>query len=646
MCGIFGILSCEKIDKSLLEKATKLMNHRGPDDFGTVVLHSNGTNIGLGHQRLSIIDLSRAGHQPMCNEDKTVWIVYNGEIYNFKELRDNLLSRRHVFRSNTDTEVIIHAYEEWGTDCLLKFNGMFAFAIWDNRKKLAFLARDRLGIKPLYYTQYTNEFIFSSEIKSILQYPGVKREVNYDGLISTLMLLWCPHPQTIFRNIFKLSPGYYAIYKKGYLSVNKYWDVHINESISTDDVSSERLVELLQRSVEMEMVSDVPLGSFLSGGLDSSSIVALMHSLNSGPISTYTIAYTSKDRKFEAMPNDCKYAKIVSRLFNTEHAEFVIEPNIVDLLPKMIWHLDEPIADPAAINTYLICKSAKKKGTTVLLSGIGADEIFGGYRKYMSARVAQYYRLFPSEFRESLISSLFSNLPVATRIGGLKLIRWAKWFIRKAEVDPFTCYIGNSSYYDEYELQRLLVPDFAMDYNSAYPIQRFVEYFDKGNNSHYVNQMGYVDTKLYLPDLNLTYTDKASMAASVEVRPPIIDHNIVEFAFKLPAREKIRDFRQKQVLKDAMSILLPREIINRPKAPFGAPLRSWVARDLDPLVLDLLSETRIKKRGFLNHQYVKKLINDNKSGKEDNAHRIWALLTLEIWFQTFIDNDGSRPISL
>ncbi|MGB3478347.1 MAG: asparagine synthase (glutamine-hydrolyzing) [bacterium] len=646
MCGIFGIVTDKKINREVVEKATRLMKHRGPDDFGVTILKNGAVNVGLGHQRLSILDLSKAGHQPMCNEDESIYIVYNGEIYNFCELRRNLESKGHIFKSKTDTEVIIHAYEEWGVDCLSKFTGMFAFGIWDKKHQRLFIARDRLGIKPLYYTQCRNGFLFASEIKALLGYPGIKKDVNFSGIYSSLMLLWCPHPETVFKNINKLSPGHYIILKEGRLAIRKYWNLRISEDDKCDDKYSNRLFELLHQNVKMEMISDVPLGSFLSGGLDSSSIVALMSDVKKEKISTYTIAYAAEDRKFEAMSDDSKYANIIARLYNTDHSEFVIEPNILELFPKMIWHLDEPIADPAAMNTYLICKSAKEKGTTVLLSGIGADEIFGGYRKYISARVAQYYRLLTPELRNKFISGILSRFPVATRSSGLKLIRWAKWFNKKAMTDPFSCYINNTSYYNGDELNDLIAPEHIMDYRTSYPIMRFINSLTKISDCHYVNQMGYVDTTFYLPDLNLTYADKASMAASVEVRLPIIDHKIVEFAFQLPAREKINNFTQKKVLKDAMRKILPKEVINRPKAPFGAPLRSWIARDLNSLIDDLLSERQIRKRGFLNYQYVRKLVDDNKYGREDNAHRLWGLLTLELWFQTFIDNDGSMPISL
>lgn len=650
MCGIFGIISKEPIEKNILEKATRLMTHRGPDDFGTFTkYYAAGTmqyNVGLAHTRLSIIDLSPAGHQPMANEDRTIWIVYNGEIYNFKELRIALEQKGHMFKSNTDTEVVLHSYEEWGVDCLHKFNGMFAFGIWDEKNQSLFLARDRLGIKPIYYTKLNNKFIFSSEIKSILQIPGINRQAELDGLYSVLLLLWVPNEKTMLKNIFKLLPGHYLVFKNNNISTHKYWDVHIDIREDFDNNTPERLFELLKDSVKYQLVSDVPLGAFLSGGLDSSAIVALMTQITDQPVTTYTIAFSKEDQSFEAMPDDSKYARVVSKYFNTNHREFIIKPDIIKLLPKIIWHLDEPIADPAAINTYLICKSAKENGTTVLLSGMGGDEIFGGYRKYLSVRVDNFFRLLPVEIRKSLADGILGNLSVASANRGYRLFRWAKWFARSASPYSFLSYIRNSSYYSQFEIIRLLNSDFHKVYHELFPIKQFYDLKEKIKNENIINQMCYCDTKMYLPCLNLTYTDKASMAASVEVRPPFLDHRIVEFAFRLPAYEKIMNFRQKYILKKALKGALPEVIINRPKAPFGAPLRSWIARDLNSLIEELVSEKTVKNRGYLNYEYVKKIIEENKSGKEDNALRIWAFLTLEVWFRTFIDSDGSSPISL
>uniref|UniRef100_A0A7C4XL58 asparagine synthase (glutamine-hydrolyzing) n=1 Tax=candidate division WOR-3 bacterium TaxID=2052148 RepID=A0A7C4XL58_UNCW3 len=667
MCGIFGIVSKEPIDQECLKRATKLMTHRGPDDFGVFInenteqyavynaqKYSRSTiydlrptvYVGLGHTRLSIIDLSPAGHQPMCNEDGTIWITYNGEIYNSKELREILKNRGHTFKSNTDTEVIIHSYEEWGVECLHKFNGMFAFGLWDEQKKTLLLARDRLGIKPIYYTLVNNKFIFSSEIKSILQIPDVKRETDPDGLYSTLLLLWTPNEKTMLKNIFKLLPGHYLIYKKDRISIKKYWDIHITEEEDFNNNTPEKLYELLKESVKFQLISDVPLGAFLSGGLDSSAIVALMTELTDQPVTTYTIAFSKKDQSFEAMPDDSKYARLVANYFETNHREFMIKPDIVNILPQIIWHLDEPIADPAAINTYLICKSAKENGTTVLLSGMGGDEIFGGYRKYLSVRVDNFFRLLPAEFRKSLAQGILSRLSVASASKGYRLIRWAKWFARSASPNSLLSYINNSSYYRDYEIKKLFNFDSQIDYCGLFPIRQFFKFAKEIKNKNIINQMCYLDTKMYLPCLNLTYTDKASMAASVEVRPPFLDHRIVEFAFNLSAWEKIRNFAQKYILKRAMKKVLPEAIIRRPKAPFGAPLRSWIARDLNPLIEELVSEKVIKRRGYLNYEYVKKIVDENRTGKEDNALRIWAFLTLEIWFRTFIDSDGTNPISL
>jgi len=635
MCGITGIVSKEKVDAQLLHEMTNILYHRGPDDGGSVIL--NDGKVGLGNRRLSIIDLSSAGHQPMGLDGK-YWITYNGEVYNFQEIRHELESTGHRFRSQTDTEVILHAYQEWGEDCLHKFNGMFAIGIWDDVKKQLFLARDRLGIKPLYYTEVNGQFLFASEVKSFLTYPGFEKDIDHDSLSSILLLLWIPGPKTIFRNVLSVPSGCCAVYRDGRLTLKRYWDIQPQDGQNLQKHFEEELGARLETAVRRQMISDVPLGALLSGGIDSSAIVALMSKVSNQKVKTYTIAFRDADERQEAMPNDAEYARAVSKMFNTDHHEILLEPDVTDLLPRILWHLDKPIADPASINTYLISRAAREDGTVVLLSGMGGDEIFSGYRKHMATKAALYYRHLPSFLRKKCLEPLAACLPAAGRQRGYRLIRWLKRFAKNASGDSISTFLGNYVYFTPDELNESLLPDWRID-ELNYAFLQHYEMFRRAAKFDYVNQMCYVDTKLFLPNLNLLYSDKATMAASVEGRVPLLDHELVTFAFQIPGNLKIRRLTQKYIFKRAMERYLPKEVIYRPKSPFGAPLRSWTRGQLLPMINDLYSESAVKRRGLFNYQSIRKMIDDNTSGREDYAHRLWALLTLEIWFQEFIDKD-------
>jgi asparagine synthase (glutamine-hydrolysing) len=540
-----------------------------------------------------------------------------------------LKAKGHKFKSNCDTEVVLHSYEEWGEECLKRFNGMFAFAIWDGREKKVFVARDRLGIKPLYYMRNEDGIIFSSEIKTMLSYLK-KKEIDMQALYSYLLLLWVPGEKTIFKNIFKLEAGSYFVYKKEKLIIKKYWDIPFKKR----RIEKKELFHLLEDSVKLRLVSDVGVGVFLSGGIDSSLIVGLIQKLQGGGINSYTIAYEEEATKLEAMPCDTYYAEKVAQMFSTHHKVFTIKPNLIKLLPKLVWHLDEPIGDPAIINTYLICKNAKKEGITVLLSGMGGDELFGGYRKYLSVKLGRYFSFFPKEIKRKVIEKL-KDIPVRSEKKGYRRIRWGKWFFRKIGENWKESFLNNSTYYTEEEMKKLLPIKGVEDYYK----EKVWNLFDKTEGIGYINQMCYVDTKLYLRDLNLTYTDKASMGASSEVRVPFLDHRIVEFAFSLEGRTKINNLTTKYFLKQIASSLLSKEIIHRPKAPFGAPLRRWIWKELNPLIKEVLSKENIKKRNLLSAEYVEEIIEKNRKGIEDYAHRIWGLLVLEIWHQTFMNNE-------
>jgi len=634
MCGICGTVNLA--DQAMIQRMTDILAHRGPDDSGFCVFVED--RVALGHRRLSIIDMSEKAHQPMFNADRSVCIIYNGEIYNYREIRTELVAKGNKFASESDTEVVLCAYQQWGDKCLGKLNGMFAFAIWDGRKKELFAARDRLGIKPLYYSLKDDQLVFGSEIKAILASKVVQPEADIESLHNPWHYQSCP--KTGFRNIEKLPPGHYLIFSEKSLTIRKYWDIEPSEHHDDEESAIVTLVGLLKDAVRYQIISDVPVGAFLSGGLDSSCIVALMSKLTGHPVRTFTIKFGEEDQKAEAMPNDSIYAQKVADLFGCDHKEIVIKPDIVDLLPKMVWHMDEPLADPAAINTYLISEAARESGVVVLLNGMGGDEVFGGYRKHLACLLADYYqKILPPSLRY-LVNFGINVLPVAGKKHGFKTVRWAKRFISFASKPQNTrCLLADQSVPpDLYE--RLFQNAGSYPYNSLSNVTNHLKYLENGNLA-YLTKMCLTDTKTFLPDHNLTYTDKATMAASVEGRPPLIDHRIVEYMFKLPAKFRINGRTQKYLLKKAMEEYLPREIIYRPKAPFGAPLRAWVKGPLRKMIDDLLDPKALKERGLYHPDTVWELIQNDRKGKEDNAHLIWTILSREIWFRTFIDR---KPI--
>ena len=627
MCGILGLINIGSRD--ILDESLKLISHRGPDDTGTVWFKN--LNSGLGHKRLSIIDLSRDGHQPMANSSKRYWITYNGEIYNYKEIKKELKSKGYVFASNSDTEVVLKSYEEWGENCLTKFNGIFAFAIFDTFTSSLFAARDRIGVKPFYYYHSDSKFIFSSEIKSILKTGLVNVEPDIFALHTPTRFQISPF--TGFKNILKLPPGHFLYFKNGKLEITRYWAINPTENDTTVEEAIQNLDTLLNSSVKLQMVSDVEVGSFLSGGIDSSLISRLMIDRTNKPIKTFTIKFRKNDRKFEKMPDDSYYAKKMANLFNFSHHEFEINPDIVELLPKLVWHLDEPLSDPAAINTYLISKAAREMGIYVLLNGMGGDEIFGGYRKQYACLKADLINTYIPSTVTSTLLRLLNILPVASKNKGYKWFRWGKRFASFASLPRPERYFSSDLSPNPYDYDMMF---FAKTpywdthfYNSQIP--------NFQNNLSYLTQMCLNDTLVFLPEHNLTYSDRATMAAGVESRPPFTDHRIIEYMFSLSPSLRIRGQTQKYLLRKVASKYLPKEIVNRPKAPFGSPLRSWIRGPLKDLIDDYLSENTIKKRGIYNHRYIKEKISNDRKGYEDNAHLIWQFLTTEIWFRTFFD---------
>ncbi|KAF0221975.1 MAG: asparagine synthase (glutamine-hydrolysing), partial [bacterium] len=449
MCGICGLVG--QADSETISSMLGTIAHRGPDDSGVYVTEtSRGETVGLGHRRLSIIDLSAAGHQPMSSLDGRIWLTFNGEIYNYLEIRQDLISRGHRFRSNTDSEVIIAAYQEWGEQCVIRFNGMFAFAIWDITLEKLFIARDRLGVKPVYYAQTKQGFAFASEIKALLTL-GLPREIDLSALHQYLTFLWVPDPKTLFQGVYKLPPAHYLSYQRGEMVVTEYWDIKFDEdNRHTEEYWADAVLASLRAATKSQLVSDVPLGAFLSGGIDSSSIVALMYKATGRQVNTYTIGFTSEDLSYDVIPDDVKYARQVGKLFKTNYHETILKPEVFDLLPKLIWHMDEPIADPAIITSFLICRAARET-LTVLLSGMGGDEIFAGYPRHLAVKLAEIYNLVPSQVTQMIVSALPASKP-----GPFNSILRNLHKLAKSANLPFQAqYLGYGTYFTNEEKQKL-----------------------------------------------------------------------------------------------------------------------------------------------------------------------------------------------
>jgi len=653
MCGISGLVNCG--DRETLARMTHIQAHRGPDDFGLWEhKFSDGSYVGLGSRRLAILDLSPGGHMPMCNEDQTVWITYNGEIYNFRELRRELQARGHHFASETDTEVIVHLYEERGPDCVQRLNGMFAFAICDLRSASPelFLARDHFGIKPFYYSQAGPRFALASEIKALLQVPGIEAEIDPAALHQYLTFLWVPEPKTMFRGISKLPAGHYALLRDGQLEVTRYWDLTFpaadarfprSEADLADEVG-----ERFRRSVESQMISDVPIGAFLSAGLDSSSIVAMMSQATRQPVRTYTITCPEKYRVGETTLDDPEVPSRLARHLHCENKRIVVEADVVDLLPKLIWHMDEPTADPAIIPAYLVCREARKDAT-VLLSGVGGDELFAGYRKYYAHYWAEAYRRVPSRLRTAVDSS-FLKLPSLRGTAAKGRVRLLKKMARSASLPPVERFLMNCTYLDQEQKAVLYASAFSEEITHSDAAIQHRAAFDRVNHADFLNQMLYLDTKIFMPSLNLNYNDKMSMASSVEVRVPFLDRELAEFvAWNVPPGMKLKRFllpTTKYIFRKAMENGLPPEVLAQPKAGFAAPVDYWLANDLKEMVDDSLSEHEIKQRGLFQSDVVRSFITEHHDGGQDWSVQIWQFLTLELWMQNFIDNAKRMPADI
>ncbi len=645
MCGIAGIINAEP--QRLMAQMLASIEHRGRDDEGvwtSTSIDESGRRVCLGHRRLAIIDTSSAGHQPMLSADGRYVITFNGEIYNYRQLREELRSKGHQFRTDTDTEVLLTAFAEWGADCLPHLNGMFAFAVWDNQHRTLTLARDHVGIKPLYYAYLPSKngrgssFFFASEVKAILAAGLVERAVDIEGLHQFLTFLWVPDPNTLFKGIKTLPPAHTLTFRDDEIIVNEWWDVSFDEiEVGRSETWwQERVLETLDRVVHMEMVADVPLGSFLSGGVDSSSIVAMMKNHSNGRrIATYTVGIESGDLRYDIIPDDVRWARQVNRHLNTDYHEIMLRPEVAELLPKLVYHLDEPAID-MAIPSYLVSQAARET-LTVMLSGMGGDEVFAGYPRQLAMKIAGAFDPVPQLLRRPLMKTIERALP-----GGLpgKLtapLRNAKKFARSAGLNFEDRYLGYGTYFTDAAKRQIYTNDLRTVTREldAYAAHR--RYFARVQNAAPLNRLLYVDLKTFLPCLNLITTDKTSMAANLEVRVPFLNRQMIELAARMPPGLKLHGFKRKYALKRALEKVLPYEVVWRKKAGFGAPIRSWLRGPLRPLVEDLLSEETVKRRGLFRAAEVKRIVKANLSGREDYNLQVFQLLNLELWQRQFMD---------
>jgi len=645
MCGIAGIISVEP-DRHIAGMLLAV-EHRGRDDEGvwtSAAIDDRGRRVCLGHRRLAIIDTSSAGHQPMLSADGRFVITFNGEIYNYRELREELKGKGHVFRTETDTEVLIEAFAEWGKDSLARLNGMFAFAIWDNHERTLTLARDHVGIKPLYYFHQPSSagqpgaFIFASEIKAILATGFVPRAIDPEALNQFLTFLWAPDPNTLFSGIKTVPPAHVLTFTNDGVEINEWWDLSFDEIDEgrSETWWQERVLETLDRTVKMEMVADVPLGSFLSGGVDSSGITAMMKRHSNGRrVSTYTVGIEAEDLRYDIIPDDVKWARRISAHLDTDYHEIMLKPSVAELLPKLVHHMDEPPID-MAIPSYLVSQAARET-LTVMLSGMGGDEVFAGYPRQLAMKFAAALDPVPSLMRRPLLKTIERALP-----GGLPgrltaPLRNAKKFARSAGLDFEERYLGYGTYFTDEAKQQLFSDDLreATAGMDAYSAHR--KYFARVRNAAPLNRLLYVDLKTFLPCLNLITTDKTSMAANLEVRVPFLNREMIEMAARMPPEFKLRGFKRKYILKRALEKVLPHDAIWRKKAGFGAPIRSWLRGPLRPMIDELLSEETIKKRGLFRPGEVRRIIEANLTGREDYNLQVFQLLNLELWQRQFID---------
>jgi len=627
MCGIAGFIDLWESGQpraaeeraAILDRMCRIIRHRGPDDQGVLLK----TGVAMGMRRLAIIDLV-SGHQPISGEDGAVTIVFNGEIYNFQELKLKLESCGHTFKTHSDTEAIVHAYEEYGASGLKELRGMFAFAIWDERSRELFLARDRAGKKPLYYTTTSRgTFVFGSELKAVLAHPDVERVINVQALDAYFTLGYVPDPLSIFQSIHKLPPGHYVTFAGGRTTLQQYWDFDFIQGPARREADYvDELRTLLDESVHLRLISDVPIGAFLSGGIDSSTVVGLMARHSSQPVKTFSIGF------HEDSFNELKYARLTAEKFGTDHHEFFVTPDICDVADELAWHLDEPFADSSAIPTYMVSKLARDH-VTVALSGDGGDELFAGYSRYQVERKRGGFERLPKFLREGLLRALSERLPHAA---------WGRNFLHNVSLDPISRFLDSVSVFTSLNRKSLYTSEFLGKLSAGgYTGSLFHDLAGKVRTNEPLDRLLYIDSKTYLPGDILTKVDRMSMAASLETRAPLLDHKLMEFAAGVPASLKLAGRETKYLLKQAVKGLVPAEILNRPKQGFGVPIQDWINQQLRSRIRETLREPKTRQRGYVDSGYIDVLLNEHESGRRDHSSGLWALLMLELWHRRFLD---------
>jgi asparagine synthase (glutamine-hydrolysing) len=634
MCGIAGFIDLWGTEqarsaderRATLELMCAVITHRGPDDQGTFLK----PGIALGMRRLSIIDLA-GGHQPISGEDDSVTIVFNGEIYNFLEIKPKLEACGHTFTTHSDTEAIVHAYEQYGAECLQHLRGMFAFAIWDEKQRKLLLARDRVGKKPLYYSQTPGgTLVFGSELKTLLQHPDVESDIDARAVDAYFTLGYVPDPLTIFRNINKLPPGHYLEFSNSELQVRQYWDFVFEPANSRrEEDYVDELKALLDDAVRLRLISDVPLGAFLSGGIDSSAVVALMARHMDQPVKTFSIGF------HEDSYNELKYARLTAEKFGTDHQEFFVTPEICSVVDELAWHLDEPFADQAAIPNYIVSKLARHH-VTVVLSGDGGDELFAGYTRYVVEQKRGTFDKLPKPLRTGVMRPISERLPHSA---------WGRNYLHNVSLDPIARYLDSVSVFTQLNRKSLYTSDFQRQIGTdVYAADLFTSLVDNVKTDEPLDQLLYLDSKTYLPGAILTKVDRTSMAVSLEARAPLLDHKLIDFVTQIPAALKLKGLNTKHIFKRAVVDLIPPEILNRPKQGFGVPIQEWINQQLRSRIRETLTEKRTRERGYVNAGYVDLLLDEHERGRRDHSTGLWALMMFELWHRQFVDQHRSAPV--
>jgi len=627
--GITGILhfSSELLGDEIIRNMTSRLCHRGPDGEG----YSVSGSTALGHRRLSVVH-GAEDEQPVYNESKGIVIVFDGAIYNFRELKKDLISGGHRFHANSDAELIVHLYEQRDVKCLDKLDGVFAFAIWDKPKQRLFLARDRLGVKPLYYYLGDTDLIFASEIKAILANEVVERKIDMRGLINYFTFGHSIAPDTIYENIKKLLPGHYLVCENSKVTSKQYWDIPLVEEKKdrSEIYYSERVLELLSQAVKKRLISDIPLGALLSGGLDSSTIVGLMSRFSNEAVKTFSVGFATESSTYSELDD----AKIIAEHFETDHYSLVMnEKDLVAILQKLVYHFDEPFGDIAALPTYLIAEFARKH-VQVVLTGEGGDELFGGYRRYSAERFSQYYRILPAFLRDGMIKKMVNSLP--------RLRRLKTAFNTMGMTDPAKRY-GNwlVAFSDEMKAH-LFKSQISRIIEELDTFQSYKRYYPTSDRLPVLDRIMYVDQKISVPDTYLEKTDKSCMAVGLEPRVPFLDHELVEFAATIPLEYKIRGFTNKYILKQAMKNLLPARPLRKRKHGFAVPTDPWFRGELKAFVREVLFDPRTQSRGFFNFDYIERLYKEHEQGRQVYDTQLWLLLVFELWYRCFMESDPSQ----